>query len=42
MPSLGEDALLKAVQGKTTLEEATRVAPYDDVRYVRAQGAGYR
>jgi type II secretory ATPase GspE/PulE/Tfp pilus assembly ATPase PilB-like protein len=39
MPSLGEDALLKAMQGKTSLEEAARVAPWDDVRLVRERGA---
>lgn len=38
MPSLAEDALLKAMLGTTTLEEALRVVPYEDVVQVRRSG----
>jgi type IV pilus assembly protein PilB len=35
MPSLAEDALLKAMLGSTTLEEALRVVPFEDVVQVK-------
>lgn len=38
-PCLGEDALLKAMRGLTTLEEALRVVPYQDIEYVKTTGA---
>lgn len=36
--SLAEDGLLKALRGVTTLEEALRVVPYDDIRRLRERG----
>jgi type IV pilus assembly protein PilB len=39
MPSLGEDALLRAVEGQTTLDEVLRVVPYEDVQHVKARGS---
>jgi type II secretory ATPase GspE/PulE/Tfp pilus assembly ATPase PilB-like protein len=38
MMSLGEDGLLKALQGITTLDEILRVCPYEDVAYVKEHG----
>jgi type II secretory ATPase GspE/PulE/Tfp pilus assembly ATPase PilB-like protein len=38
MPNLAEDALRKAQAGLTTLEEAFRVVPYEDIQHIRASG----
>ena len=37
-PSLAEDALQKVFEGRTTLEEAMRAVPFEDVRHVREFG----
>ncbi len=37
MKCLGEDALRKAIAGVTTLDEAFRIVPYEDVVHVRQQ-----
>jgi type II secretory ATPase GspE/PulE/Tfp pilus assembly ATPase PilB-like protein len=39
MRCLGESALGKAMKGLTTLEEAFRVVPYEDVLYLRQRAA---
>ncbi|MCA9756845.1 MAG: Flp pilus assembly complex ATPase component TadA [Candidatus Eisenbacteria bacterium] len=36
--SLAEDALLKSMRGVTTLEEAMRVVPFEDIRRTRERG----
>ncbi|MEZ4649732.1 MAG: ATPase, T2SS/T4P/T4SS family [Candidatus Eisenbacteria bacterium] len=36
--SLAEDALLKSMRGATTLEEAMRVVPFEDIRRTRERG----
>ncbi len=38
MSTLAEDALAKAIEGLTTIEEASRVVPYADVEQIRATG----
>jgi type IV pilus assembly protein PilB len=38
MPNMAEDALLKAVDGLTTLEEAFRVVPFEDLEHIKANG----
>ncbi len=35
---LGQDALFHAIEGRTTLEEALKFVPYDDVVYTRLHG----
>jgi type IV pilus assembly protein PilB len=38
MPNMAEDALQKAVEGLTTLEEAFRVVPFEDLEHIKANG----
>jgi type IV pilus assembly protein PilB len=38
MPNMAEDALRKAVEGLTTLEEAFRVVPFEDLEHIKANG----
>ena len=38
MPNMAEDAMLKAVEGLTTLEEAFRVVPFEDIEHIKANG----
>jgi type II secretory ATPase GspE/PulE/Tfp pilus assembly ATPase PilB-like protein len=38
MSNMAEDALLKAVEGLTTLEEAFRVVPFEDIEHIKANG----
>jgi len=38
MPCMGEDAFFKAAAGLTTLEEARRVVPYEDIVFIREHG----
>ena len=36
--SLAEDALIKAMTGQTTLEEALRIVPFEDIQHTRRVG----